>query len=991
MKKIFTLLTLCLCMSATAWADIREEWTNTAPPHSRPIITTTTYPTGLTYSGSNKVHAVTQVIKVETQGDVIFTLTITAGTLNVLGVDLAKVDNEVQARDYTAKELTTSDATYTATLSAVPAGYYVLRYFVHNNTNDNADLDNTTGSLNVTGAVQAPVITDLASLSNDKLYLVKSGRTTATKDVFLLYNSAQNGYLSSNFSQESVNTSLYDGLDKFQFAIYKHTNDKYYFYIPKGYKIVGNATTENTAIPLGYVADTDMKIRKTSTVANYPFMLSTNGSGALNAAATSGQHGVVNWNGGYNQTGDTGNAYQFIEVGSLSADIQTEIANRITNAEAYNKANTLLNQVWESTDNTLVGNYIYDNEKAAALATAVGNFNFSATNANSSALTTAYNDCESNASRILPANGEIFQIKCTDATNNRGYIAYYADGNNEENVSLAGAVFSGQTYPAIDDANVYSGWSVYYYDSKYYLYNAHNGKFVKVVSGIVKYTENITEAATIVLSNTSGSVTEWNLKIYGTSNYLSASVSRGNANGAVRTDTNNNDAGAKFKLIKVTDESGNISTVADDTRNAIARTILLPVLSAMTPKLGSSTGQYTYTGGNEVTDVANINTARSYIDGTVTPTEGQLEAAITNMTGITSSLTLNQPTAGKLYRLKGKATSRYMKSNGANAQMTLSGADTNADNGPATIFMVTADNKLLSYDLGLYVNETRAIGSTVANSNTFQFLESEGGHVGYYTIKSNYSSAPYLWGGTSGSGSDIVYKTDRNGTYADGNCDWEIEEVTWLPVRIYDDTYKLGTFYSPVPLSRKYYGERVKVYTGAVTNNFFNLTELTSDVLPANTAFVIEYLTGKASSDQLTGTRANEEYVFLPVASAPTLTTEQQAQLTSNQLQGQFETTTPTSAGKTVCTMQVINSALTFARYTGTTVKGFRAYLPVDASTAEGGVTSFRLVFGGIPTGIDAIGTQPAEGQTIYDLSGRRVERATKGLYIVNGKKVMIK
>ena len=29
--------------------------------------------------------------------------------------------------------------------------------------------------------------------------------------------------------------------------------------------------------------------------------------------------------------------------------------------------------------------------------------------------------------------------------------------------------------------------------------------------------------------------------------------------------------------------------------------------------------------------------------------------------------------------------------------------------------------------------------------------------------------------------------------------------------------------------------------------------------------------------------------------------------------------------------------------------------------------------------------------QTIYDLSGRRVSKAQKGLYIVNGKKVYIK
>ena len=204
MKKLFTLMMLCLSVSATAWAQITEEWTNAAPPHSRPIIST--YPEGMSYTGNNKVHAVTQVIKVETQGNVGVTLSITAGTLNLLGIDLATADGTVQAYDYTARELTTSN--YTATLSNVPAGYYVLRYFVHNNTANDGDLTNTTGSLRVEGAVQAPVISDLANLSNDKVYLVKSGRTTASKDVYLLYNSDVSGYLSSNYERESKQVLL---------------------------------------------------------------------------------------------------------------------------------------------------------------------------------------------------------------------------------------------------------------------------------------------------------------------------------------------------------------------------------------------------------------------------------------------------------------------------------------------------------------------------------------------------------------------------------------------------------------------------------------------------------------------------------------------------------------------------------------------------------------------------------------------------------------
>lgn len=991
MKKLFTLMMLCLSVSATAWADFTESWMSAAPPHSRPIISTSTFPPGISYTGNNKVHAVTQVIKVETQGNVGVTLSITVGTLNLLGIDLATAGGKVQASDYTGAT--------SATFSAVPAGYYVLRYFVHNNANDNADLDNTTGSLNVTGAVQAPVVSDLASLSNDKLYLVKSGRTgTSTKDVYLLYNSNVSGYLSSNYEHESKGKSLYDGLDNFQFAIYKHTDNKYYFYIPKGYKIVGNATGNNAAIPLDFVADTDMEIRTTSTVENYPFMLSTNRSGALNVADTYEKHGVVNWSAsdGYGQTDDEGNAFQFIEAGSLSADIQAEVANRITNAEAYNNAYTLLNQIWH-TDNTLVGNYIYDTEKAVALSTAVSNFNFSATDANSSALTTAYNDCASNVSRISLANGEIFQIKCTTAE--RGYLAFYNttvtyDGSTtfdgSTTLTLAGVTASGYTnvssggFPGVNDANVSTTWAMYKYNDKCYLYSTENKKFIKAGNPMT-FTEDVAQASPVTLENIDGNAAGWRLKFVGSSNYISFSHGY-KLKGGARTYNDASDAGVQHYLIK----TGN--SVSDDDASFIVYKFLassLATVRACKEKThDSKLGYYTYSGNIVVADA--IATAEALRESS---TLNALEASLADLKAVYDGYTINQPTTGKLYRFKGKTSGKYMKSNGAGSQMTVS-TDLN-DNGPATIFMVIGGEdgedgkKLLSYDLGLYANDTHSIGSAVNNYNTYSFLKSEGGNVGYYTIKSNLSGGDqYLWSNDT--------ETNRNSTYAEGNCDWEIEEVPWLPVPIYNDAYKLGTFYSPVPLDRYYRWpdqkrERIKFYTGTVTNNYFNLTEYTGDVIPANTAFVTEFVGDEKQDIKEIDIKEKRYCSYLQIASAPSLTEDQEEQLASNQLAGQFETiTTPTITGKTICTMQEIGGKLTFASYTGTTVKGFRAYLPVDNSTTGGGDSSFRLVFG-VPTGIDTIGNQPAQEQTVYDLSGRRVEHAGKGLYIVNGKKVMIK
>ena len=49
------------------------------------------------------------------------------------------------------------------------------------------------------------------------------------------------------------------------------------------------------------------------------------------------------------------------------------------------------------------------------------------------------------------------------------------------------------------------------------------------------------------------------------------------------------------------------------------------------------------------------------------------------------------------------------------------------------------------------------------------------------------------------------------------------------------------------------------------------------------------------------------------------------------------------------------------------------------------------MVFDDVTTGIEGIEVNDGGKTAIYDLSGRRVSRMTKGLYIVNGKKVFIK
>ena len=70
-----------------------------------------------------------------------------------------------------------------------------------------------------------------------------------------------------------------------------------------------------------------------------------------------------------------------------------------------------------------------------------------------------------------------------------------------------------------------------------------------------------------------------------------------------------------------------------------------------------------------------------------------------------------------------------------------------------------------------------------------------------------------------------------------------------------------------------------------------------------------------------------------------------------------------------------------------TNIKAFRAY--IDATTDA----PVKMFIDGIATGIEAIdnGQLTMDNEVIYNLAGQRVNKAQKGLFIVNGKKVLIK
>ncbi|MCR5179864.1 MAG: hypothetical protein K6C30_01425, partial [Bacteroidaceae bacterium] len=71
-------------------------------------------------------------------------------------------------------------------------------------------------------------------------------------------------------------------------------------------------------------------------------------------------------------------------------------------------------------------------------------------------------------------------------------------------------------------------------------------------------------------------------------------------------------------------------------------------------------------------------------------------------------------------------------------------------------------------------------------------------------------------------------------------------------------------------------------------------------------------------------------------------------------------------------------------------LKAFRCYVKANAE-APAGVKALTICINGEETAIKTIDGEELQDEVIYNLAGQRVSEAQKGIYIVNGKKVLVK
>ncbi|MBR6339421.1 MAG: chitobiase/beta-hexosaminidase C-terminal domain-containing protein [Alloprevotella sp.] len=171
----------------------------------------------------------------------------------------------------------------------------------------------------------------------------------------------------------------------------------------------------------------------------------------------------------------------------------------------------------------------------------------------------------------------------------------------------------------------------------------------------------------------------------------------------------------------------------------------------------------------------------------------------------------------------------------------------------------------------------------------------------------------------------------------------------------------------------------VCAYTMVVENNVAQPGDYfyAGDVIPAMTAVVLENQAGKEAVT-ITDPVVYDTYDGL----VPT----------TNLLRGfDYETTPVGDAATDVCYKLSLDSNganLGFYRFAdGEKTGAHKAFLAVPADQASG-IRAF-LLNGDVISGISLVNGDNAENGKAYDLSGRRVKNADKGIFIVNGKKVI--
>ena len=537
--------------------------------------------------------------------------------------------------------------------------------------------------------------------------------------------------------------------------------------------------------------------------------------------------------------------------------------------------------------------------------------------------------------------------------NARGSMVYDASHSSSVDATNDNAeyVWYGSTTP--DATNVNNLWGFIEQDGHYYMYNVGKQQFASVGKG--------SYGATWIFSDTPAYITlddgiadeiaapkvrvRATIATTGSSYTMSVSTSY---TGPVITYDGNGDGGVPMLFTE-----SSVAVDPDITATMTAKVEdLTPYFTALKNAidacdeipLGTGLNQY----ASNSTYTSALNAANTTYNNE-SSTKAELQTAVSNLESAVSSLELNLPSTG-FYRIQGKTSGNYLASGMANNKYAMSSAT------DATTIFYYDGTKVVNFSSGMANGMSTSSWNWVTVDAASTVVFADGGSNGGYTFKS--ADAFFYDGGTN---ADRGNSLNTDTKYRN----WYLTEVTSLSLSLNNGGD--GNYYATLCLPFTVTLDGCNAYTLTLNSAKTGLTlsEPMTEV-PAGTPVFL-----KGTSASATANIAADAAYGAPLTT--TALTGTYTDLTVNGATGYF-------LGKA-------DDAVGFYHWDGTTLKANRAYM--EGSKMEGSIKGFAIDF----DYADAIHNlfENSENNDIYDLSGRRVTQPKHGLYIVNGKKMLVK
>jgi hypothetical protein len=611
---------------------------------------------------------------------------------------------------------------------------------------------------------------------------------------------------------------------------------------------------------------------------------------------------------------------------------------------------------------------------------------------------TALKNAVAALSLILPEADKYYQIKSANPS-------FYAKQGKEMGIYSSNA--SGQlAWKALDAADKAFYWTITPKNGKFVFKNEADDKYVPAIADDA-YAMTATESEAAEFTLTWLAPGQFNIKGNGTM-HMAGHLEGAGTNDRICSWNGGINSSSAWTIVEIENPDLMIARAAFEAAR-------IDAIQRLNFWNNNAPGHYSSSLENPVT---NIQEYINFDYENATDIE-EIQRNTDGIRSIIATLTVNIPKTGKFYRFSydyGDAGVKYVQAvasgvSGKQNAMVLNSIDGRYVNGDVTsIFYYDGgtdtespeDDKLLSYSTGLYVHET-------GNTRGLQAVGAAAGKAAF--AAGSKAGKLYIYAGgsfhanTTG-GDNPTYFIDHcdNGHPDKGDNDehnFIVNEVSVLPVTITNaqvsikneegesETKCISTFYTPVALEVP---DGVIACTGKIVDNYLALTAIGSGIIPAGTGVIL--LADEArtydfiiSAETGTAIGAGENIITGTVAKAIITPENATCYILANDPDdgiGLYRA----KLDKDESGAAVTEDATSFLN------NACKAYIRVPVAEPQAAkALTMRLGRGsqGGTTSIESSELNAQGAQLIYDLQGRRVLNPTKGMYIVNGKKMVIK